>query len=127
MWAYIIAAARGDSRQTMARNPEEYTFSYRDGQVFMVSGPRMDEPGPSGVRTKEIFEDCSAPSPKDCTSPLPTSKDICSSPPFSRDLRSPPVSSNNSFPLKSLTSPNPRMEDVIEICDDEVSAVHNYC
>ncbi|XP_063634493.1 cyclic nucleotide-gated cation channel subunit A-like [Cydia splendana] len=117
MWAYIIAAARGDSRQTMARNPEEYAFSYRDGQVFMVSGPRMDEPGPSGVSTKEIFEECSPPSPKDCTSPLPTSKDICSSPPFSRDLRSPPVSSKNAIPLKSLTSP--RMEDVIEICDDE--------
>ncbi|XP_068620013.1 cyclic nucleotide-gated cation channel subunit A-like [Battus philenor] len=60
MWAYIMAAARGDPRQTLNKRitgrpdrTDHRIYSYRDGNVFTVSGPGT-EPGPSRLKHRDM-------------------------------------------------------------------------
>ncbi|KPI96227.1 Cyclic nucleotide-gated cation channel [Papilio xuthus] len=62
MWAYIIAAARGDSRQTVSKNnsmqnnSDDHLFSYRDGKVFTLSSSGSPRPGPSGLTSCDLIK-----------------------------------------------------------------------
>ncbi|XP_053624098.1 cyclic nucleotide-gated cation channel subunit A-like isoform X4 [Plodia interpunctella] len=59
MWAYIIAATRGDSRHSIqkrdatANAADDHLYTYRDGKVFAVSTAPRATPGPSGLNTRE--------------------------------------------------------------------------
>ncbi|CAB3226040.1 unnamed protein product [Arctia plantaginis] len=58
MWAYIIAAARRDSRQSInkrnsfADTTDDHNHSYRDGKPFTLSGSAGPIPGPSGLSSR---------------------------------------------------------------------------
>ncbi|CAG9782102.1 unnamed protein product [Diatraea saccharalis] len=61
MWAYIIAAARGDSRHSIhkrnnssANSSDDHLYTYRHGKVFTLSNTSGPIPGPSGLNSQSM-------------------------------------------------------------------------
>ncbi|XP_059057530.1 cyclic nucleotide-gated cation channel subunit A [Achroia grisella] len=79
MWAYIIAAARGDSRHSVhkrnssANVTEDHVYAYRDGKVFTVSSSTSSNPGPSGLNSRDMPKSPTYPYKKHLSSSTPDS------------------------------------------------------
>ncbi|KAL4717615.1 hypothetical protein ACJJTC_000764 [Scirpophaga incertulas] len=60
MWAYIIAAARGESRHSShkrnssANASDDHLYTYRDGKVFTLSNSVGQIPGTSGMNSQNM-------------------------------------------------------------------------